>query len=159
MRPYARLALASALAFAVHASGESPVCIGGDLDHLSAVQKETCNAAAAQVRSMAAAFHAPEDWHFYVICTNADWNMYASFSSRAESQLADFNADTDLQKHTTFLRGEQLLGTDKDAAARLVAHEIAMAVLKTSDEAQIQQKVASWLPATAANAPVLTASR
>lgn len=161
MRVSLRFAIVSALALTVHASAENRVCIGGDLDHLTAVQKSACSQLADQVRTSAATFHAPEDWHFFILCGENDWNLYASFSGRTGSDLAAFVADTNIENHTTFLSGEQLRTSGADGIRRLVAHEVAMATLQTTDEDVLQLQIASWLPEvkpTEPQAPILVAT-
>ena len=141
-------AVLSLLGLAVHASAENRVCIGGDLDHLTTSQKNACWASAADVRKTAAKFNAPEDWHFFVVCTDEDWKVYAAFSKRASAQLDKAGADTDLQNRTTFLRGAWLHSNEAPKLERIVAHEVASAVWQSADEVVIQRQVALWFPKT-----------
>jgi hypothetical protein len=153
-----RAALLSLLGLAVHASAENRVCIGGDLDHLTNSQKSACWANAADVRKSAARFHAPEDWHFFVVCTDEDWKVYAAFSKRAAAHLALEGADTDLQSRTTFLRGTWLRHSDSPGLERIVAREVASAVWQSTDEVVIQKQVALWFPQTRDQVLTLRAS-
>jgi len=141
-----RAVVLSLLGLAVHASAENRVCIGGDLDHLTNLQKSACWASAADVRKTAAKFHAPEDWHFFIVCTDEDWKTYATLSKRASLQLDKAGADTDLQNRTTFLRGTWLHSNDAPKLERIVAHEVASAVWQSTDEIVIQRQVALWFP-------------
>jgi hypothetical protein len=159
MHAIVRIGLVSLLGFAVHASAENRVCIGGDLDHLSEVQKSSCWNIAHQVGSDAAKFHAPDGWHFYVICTDADWKAYATFSKRSAAELATLNADTDVQQRVTFLRGERLLKADASGLDQILVHEVASALLKSTDETQIKKQVALLLQENSNTAPTLLASR
>jgi hypothetical protein len=159
MKALVRVGLVSLLAFAVHASAENRVCIGGDLDHLSEIQKTSCWNIAHQVGSDAAKFHPPADWHFYVICTDSDWKAYATFSKRSAAELATLNADTDVQQRVTFLRGERLLTADASGLDQILAHEVASALLKSTDETRIKKQVALLLQENNNTAPTLLASR
>jgi len=147
------------LSLAVHASAENSVCIGGDLDHLNAAQKAICQATANQIRSEAVKFNAPGDWHFFVLCTETDWKVYTTFSKRNPMSLASLGADTDLEQHRTFFNGEHLHAANALGLDKIVAHEVASALLKSTDEKAIQTQVAVWLPDTATSIRTLMASR
>ncbi len=153
-----RAALITFLGFAIQTSAQPRVCIGGDLDSLTQTQKNGCRASADHVRVDAEKFHAPADWHFFVICTESDWTVYAAFSQRS-AQLASSNVDTDLQKRTTFLRGATLSMSDPSSMHRLIAHESARALLQTHDEVAIQKQMSVWIPESDAGAMVLASNR
>ncbi|MEO7029674.1 MAG: hypothetical protein ABI147_09770 [Acidobacteriaceae bacterium] len=156
-----RSALFLAFAFAVHASAEARVCIGGDLDHLSLPQKMDCLRSAIMVRGGIARFHAPEDWRYFVICTESDWKTYVAFSKRSARELETMGADTDLVGRTTFFRGEWLrnANTHSPVAEKIIAREVASAVLQSVDEVAISKQVERWIPKPDQNALVLKASR
>jgi hypothetical protein len=159
MKVLARAAVVSLLALAFHASAESRVCIGGDLDHLNEAQKSGCWNSAHQIGNYAAKFHAPADWHFFVVCTDSDWKAYTAFSKRKAADLAALGADTDLEKRVTFFRGEWLRNIPVQGLNQAVAHEVAIALLQSTDEKIIQRQVALWVPETDTTAPVLRAAR
>jgi hypothetical protein len=159
MKPFVRISLISLLSLAVHASAESRVCIGGDLDNLTQQQKNDCWASAHQIGSEATKFHAPADWHYFVVCTESDWKMYAAYSKHSAAALATLGAETDLRSRTTFFRGGWLPKGDSSGLTKTVAHEVASAVLQSTDEAVIQKQVAMWLPETDKQTLVLQASR
>ena len=159
MRSFVRIGLASLLLCAFHASAENPVCIGGNLDHLSEAQKGSCRGIADRVRIGTTKFHPPADWHFYVLCTDADWKSYAAFSTRSAQQLATLDADTDVRNHMTFLRGEHLLAADVSGLDKILAHEVASALLGSTDEKLIDKQVALLLPEPDQTRPVLQAAR
>ena len=140
-----RVALVSLLGLAVQASAANRVCIGGDLDHMTEAQRQGCLASAAQVREAAGRFHAPADWHFYVMCTEEDWQAYTAFSKRSAAEVSRMSGDTDFDRHTTFLRGGRLATSSAVAFDKIVAREVASATLRTADEAAIQEKVAAWM--------------
>jgi hypothetical protein len=154
-----RLGLVSLLISAVHASAENRVCIGGDLDHLSQAQKNSCRDIADQVRNDATKFHPPADWHFYVLCTDSDWKVYAAFSKRSAADLATLDADTDVQNRVTFLRGERLLTANGAGLDKILAHEVASALLASTDEKLIKEQVALLLPESHKTMSTLQASR
>jgi hypothetical protein len=154
-----RVGLVFLLVSAVHASAENRVCIGGDLDHLSQAQKNSCWEMADQVRDGMTKFHPPADWHFYVICTDSDWKAYAAFSKRSAVELATLDADTDIQKRVTFLRGERLLTATGPGLDKMLAHEVASALLESTNEKLIKKQVALLLPGTDKTIPTLQAER
>lgn len=141
-----------------HAFAEGRFCIGGDTAKLNVSQKKACLTELAQVQTLAKRFHAPDDWHFVVVCDEAGWSDYAAFSQRTETELANSFADTDLEEKSTFFRGNNLLTSDASHFNRLVAHEIASIKLHSLDEGVIERQLATWLPETEIVAPVLTAS-
>lgn len=126
------------------AVAQTRFCVGGDLDHLTTAQRQACNATLNAVRSTAATLHAPDGWHFVVVCGEDGWKQYAAFSERGEDAVQDAAADTDLEEHTTFLRESSLHGPQPHSLQRVVAHELAAILLKTDDEAAIQTQMASW---------------
>jgi hypothetical protein len=148
MQAFGRVAMISLLSLAVHASAESRVCIGGDLAHLTPAQTSACWDSAHQIGAEAAKFHGPSDWHYFVICTDSDWKDYVVFSKRSAADLALLGADTDLQSRTTFFRGEWLPKANALVFEKAVAHEVASALLQSTDEAVIRKQIATWLPET-----------
>ena len=119
-------------------------CIGGDLEHLSTAQRNACYATLNAVRNTASALHAPDGWHFVVVCGEDGWKQYAAFSERGEDAVQDASADTDVEEHVTFFREERLHAPQPHALQRVVAHEIAAILLKTEDENAIQTQMATW---------------
>ena len=158
MQILARTALVALFGLAVNVSAEPRVCIGGDLDHLSQAEKSSCRATADQVRRDAVRFHAPDDWHFFVVCTESDWTTYASISAKGAS-LALLNVDTDVKRRMTFFRGAILAAGDSPMVHRLIAREAARGLLGSSDEVAIEKQVAEWLPQGNEGAVALQASR
>ena len=158
MQILARTALVALFGLAANASAEPRVCIGGDLDRLSQSEKSTCRASAEQVRRDAVRFHAPEDWHFVVVCTESDWATYAAISAKGAS-LAPLNVDTDMTRRMTFFRGATLAMGDSPLVHRLIAHEAARGLLQSMDEAAIAKQVSAWMPEGSGGAVTLTASR
>lgn len=126
------------------AVAQSRFCIGGDLDHLTATDRAACTATLQAARSAAATMHAPDGWHFVVVCGEEGWKDYASFSSRGEAALVNASADTNLDEHTTYFREARMHNGGARGLQGVVAHEIASIVLKTDDEGAIQTQVATW---------------
>ena len=126
------------------AVAQTRFCMGGDLDHISAAERAECSATTEAVRSAAASMHAPQGWHFVVVCGEEGWKSYAAFSSHSEATLESASADTNLDEQTTFFREDRLHTPQAHGLQRVVAHEIASIVLKTDDENAIQTQMASW---------------
>ncbi len=126
----------------VPAIAQTRYCIGGDLDNMTAAQKNTCSAKLGAVRQLAAAYGAPQDWHFVVVCGEEGWKQYAGYSMREDGVLQNAAADTNLEQHETFLREDRLDGVG--GLQRVVAHEMASIVLHTNDELAIQKQMNVW---------------
>ena len=137
------LALAATL-LSVPAIAQTRFCIGGDLDHLSASDRADCSATMQAVRFAAASMHAPNDWHFVVVCGEEGWKNYAAFSTHSEAVLEDAAADTDREQHTTYFREDRLHTPQAHGLRRVVAHEVASILLKTDDENAIEAQLAAW---------------
>ncbi len=142
---------AAALTFALAATltstsavAQTRVCIGGDLDHLSSTERASCSATMQAVRSAAAVMHAPNDWHFVVVCGEDGWKDYAAFSTHGEAVLQAAAADTNLDQQTTYFREDRLHTPQAHGLQHVVAHEIAAILLKTDDENAIQTQMATW---------------
>ena len=88
--------------------------------------------------------HAPDGWHFVVVCGEEGWKSYAAFSPRGEAVLEEASADTDLAGRTTYFREDRLHTPQPHGLQRVLAHEIASIVLKTDDENAIQAQMATW---------------
>ncbi len=125
------------------AVAQTRVCIGGDLDRLSAGDRSACATTVQAVRSAAESMHAPDGWHFVVVCGEQGWKSYAAFSSRSEAALENVAADTNLAEHTTYFRQDHLVTPDAHGLRRVVAHEVASILLKTDDENAIAAKMIS----------------
>lgn len=83
------------------------VCMGGDVQQLTAPQLQACQTLVQQVREAAAKYHTPA-WHFIVVCDENGWKDYAAFSETPAEALQNASADTNLALHTTFFRGSRL---------------------------------------------------
>ena len=157
MKKSIRATLTALAAFTAHALAQSNVCIGGDLGRLTAAEKSRCLASAARVRAEADRFHAPANWHFFIVCTEYDWQTYAAYTERPFTELAAATVDTNLARRTTFFRGQSLPVEDPTRLRLAVAREVIRATLGTENEIAIQQHLAALIPANAPEA--LRASR
>ena len=146
MKPFfAPLALTlAATLIPVSAVAQTRFCMGGDLDHLSQTDRAACSATVQAVRNAASTLHAPDGWHFVVVCGEEGWKSYAAFSSHGEAVLEDAAADTDLAQGTTFFREDRLHTPQAHGLQHVVAHEVASILLKTNDEPAIQSQMATW---------------
>lgn len=88
------------------------VCMGGNLDQLTAADRQGCEDQVSRVRDAAVRKNAPADWHFVVVCGEDGWKDYTAFSLAGESALRDSASDTDFENRTTFLRGTRLVTQD-----------------------------------------------
>ena len=143
MRFPAVLLASAATLLTIPSVAQTKFCIGGDLDHLSTAERSACSATARAVRDVADSMHAPGSWHFVVVCGEEGWNSYRAFSAR-DTALENASVDTDLDQQTTYFREGRLRGSQVQAFRRVVAHEVASALLHTDREDAIQVQMASW---------------
>ncbi len=126
------------------AVAQTRYCIGGDLDHLSAAERASCSAAKDLVKGTATRLHAPEDWHFIVVCGEEGWKDYTAVAQRGNVALEDSAADTDLTLRVTYLRESRLRAPQPQELQRVVAHELASIESNTHDERVIAAQIAVW---------------
>lgn len=124
----------------VGAIAQTRYCTGGDLSRLTPAERSSCESKLQGVREVATALHAPSDWHFVVVCGEEGWRSYAAFSSGSTVDLADANADTNLQTRETFLRGTRLQDQGDGSFRHIVAREIAGILLNSKDAIAIEQE-------------------
>lgn len=94
------------------AVAQTRVCMGGNLDTLTATDRRACEEQVARARVAADDMHPPADWHFVVVCGEDGWKDYMAFSSAGEKALIHASADTDTVNKTTFLHGTRMTTTD-----------------------------------------------
>ena len=145
------LAIASTLLCA-SAVAQTRFCIGGDLDHMSQTQRVACNAKMQAVKQATAALHAPEDWHFVVVCGENGWKSYAAYSMDDNAALLSADADTNLDRRETFLREDRLDMVNLRSLQRVVAHEVAEITLRSKDEIAINRQMGLWMDRTSERA-------
>ncbi len=126
------------------AIAQTRFCVGGDLDHLSSVERASCNATMNAVRHAVSTIPAPADWHFVVVCGEEGWKQYTAFSTRDETVLSGAAADTDREQRTTYLREGSLHTPQPGGLKQVVAHEVASVLLNSHDEDAIQTQIAVW---------------
>lgn len=107
-----RIWMIATVCFCLPAIAQMKVCMGGNLDSLTASEKRSCENQVQMARTAAEKTKAPADWHFVVVCGEDGWKDYMAFSLRGESELTDAVADTDVANKTTFLRGSRMLSMD-----------------------------------------------
>ncbi len=130
------------------AVAQTRYCLGGDLDHLSAAERASCNAARDMVKTTATRLHAPENWHFVIVCGEQGWKDYTAVAQREEVALENSAADTDLDQHVTYLRQSRLGETQTQPQLpelqSVLIHELASIKLGSHDERLIEAQVATW---------------
>ncbi len=102
------------LALSASAIAQTHFCIAGEIDAMSAPEVAAFQAKMANVRELVKIHGAPADWHFVVVCDEAGWKDYVSFSGRHAATLEDASYSTDPQLRWTFLRGSDL-STDTES--------------------------------------------
>lgn len=107
---------------------------------MSSSQKAACSAKLHAVKNAAAALHAPDDWHFVLVCGEQGWKEYAAFTMADNAELANAAADTNLEQHETFIREDRLDLTNEPSLKRVVAREVAGILLRSRDEIAITRK-------------------
>jgi hypothetical protein len=120
MRP--SILFAATVMFSLSAIAQTKVCMGGNLDGLTSIEKQTCENQVSMARQAAAASKIPGDWHFIVVCGEDGWKDYMSFSQRGVAYLRVASSDTDFANRTTFLRGTRL--ESADAASLVVSNSL-----------------------------------
>ena len=96
---------------------ETHFCIAGDLDDLSPVAVAACQAKMTGLRNVVKQRGAPANWHFVVVCDEAGWKEYTSFSRDARGTFSGAGYSTDPQLRWTFLRGADLSTEQPQATA------------------------------------------
>ncbi len=130
---------------AATATAQIRYCVAGNLSQMNPAEKATCSTQLQTVRQAAAAFHAPQDWHFVLVCGEKGWKDYAAYATGNEAALDGAYADTNVSSHETFLRASSSGAQADVALQRTIAHEVASILLNSKDEAAIQKQVALWL--------------
>ena len=120
------------LAVSVSLVAQTHFCIGGDLDHLSPASLTACQAKMSGVRNAVKQLGAPAGWHFVVVCDDAGWKDYASFSARETGLLSGASYSTDLRLHWTFLRGADLDVEQPQATATVVSMALSSVPMQKS---------------------------
>ena len=128
----------------VPAVAQTRFCLGGDLENLSAPERASCSAAKEMVKATAARLHAPDNWHFVIVCGEQGWKDYTAVAQRGEVALVDQAADTDLEQHITYLRESRMLEPKTHQLQRVVAHELASIKLNTHNEQVIEAQIDAW---------------
>ena len=102
------LSLMFLLCSTLSATAQTHYCIGGDLDHLSAAEVNSCHSKMLDVREAVKRRGAPSGWRFLVVCDESGWRDVASITGKDSSalRLAEFSTDT--TEHVTFLRGSHM---------------------------------------------------
>lgn len=126
--------------FCASALAQTRYCMGGDLEHMSAAQKAGCSAKMQAVKDVARSLHAPEDWHFVLVCGEEGWQNYAAFYGQDQEMSSDTVADTRLESRETFLRESRMKLGDLQSMRKVLAHEVAGILLKSRDEVAINSE-------------------
>jgi len=113
------MSIIAALCLSLPACAQVKVCMGGNLDGLTASQKNTCEDQVRMTREAATSANAPSDWHFVVVCDEDGWKDYTAFAQRDGADLQLASADTNFAERTTFLRGTRM--TSENASRQVVA--------------------------------------
>ncbi|HLI78020.1 MAG TPA: hypothetical protein VKV02_13830 [Acidobacteriaceae bacterium] len=121
------------------------MCVGGDLDHLTQAQGASCSAKVQAVRGLVTSLHAPDNWHFVVVCGESGWKDYTDYVGATDGHLLNAAADTNFERHETFLREDRLDLGNAPAFRRSVAHEVAGILLHSKDEVAINTQVNHWM--------------
>ena len=115
------VSLALLAGLSLSAVAQTKVCIGGDLDNLSQAQIAACQMKSSGVQAAARSMGVRSDWHIIVVCDDAGWSDYASFTGKSVAAVMETDEQTDLPTRTTFVRGSKLEINQKHAMERLLA--------------------------------------
>lgn len=106
--------LALTLAVSTASAASNKVCMGGNVEQLSATQAQACQQTAQQVRA-AADKSGTSNWHFVVVCDEAGWQDYAAFATMPASDLQQAAIDNNLAQRTSFVRASRVGGAENTA--------------------------------------------
>jgi hypothetical protein len=120
------------LALSASLVAQTHFCIGGDVDHLTPANVAACEAKLSGVRHAVRQQGAPADWHFVVVCDEAGWKEYTSFSQRQTGMLTSASYSTDPRLHWTFLRGSDLSAEQPQMTAAVVTMALRSVPLQKS---------------------------
>ncbi len=114
----------SAALVSTSALAQTRFCLGGDLDHLSQKERAACAAKMQSVRVLAASLHAPENWHFVMVCGEEGWKQYVAYAEPQGKTLLEASYNTDYLSRETFLRETRLADPDSPALRQIIAREL-----------------------------------
>jgi len=105
---------------------------------------EDCREQVGLVTQVMAGYLLPGGWHWVVVCDAAAWQRFLRLSGRPGR--GDIRASTDLEGHTTYLRGDTLLhrGDFGAGAEEVIGHELAHIRLGSGDEGSAEELSRSW---------------
>ena len=109
------------LALSATLVAQTHFCVGGDLDHMTSTDVAACKAKLSGVRDAAKRRGVPAGWHFVVVCDEAGWKDYVSFSKDETGLLSGASYRTDTRLRWTFLRGSQLDANQPQATTTAVS--------------------------------------
>lgn len=106
--------LASCLfALCTIAPAQTYFCIAGDLDALPPARIAACKAKLADVRSMVRGSGSPANWHYVMVCDEADWRSLATLSGPAmKAAMLHTDERTDAHARLTLFHGSALPAGD-----------------------------------------------
>jgi hypothetical protein len=87
---------------------ENRLCVGGDVEKLSALEQKLCKDQIQEARILIRQHARVSDWHFVVVCGETSWRELSEFSHGSEDFLLKAAADTNEEERTTYLRGAML---------------------------------------------------
>lgn len=119
-----RFSLTSALvllSFSAAAVAQNKFCIGGELDSLTPAQISVCKEKSVSLRKEARLVGTPDNWHFVVICDEAGWNDYATFTGNNRKAILNATENTDSDLRFTFVRASRITSENSQSLDLVLA--------------------------------------
>jgi hypothetical protein len=89
--------------------------------------------------------HPASGWTFVVVCDDTTWQHVMRKTGMADD-VSEHYGETDIEHNLTLIRGVKLTYPDMGVSPdRIVAHELAHVVLRSTDEAKVDREAFAWM--------------
>jgi hypothetical protein len=89
--------------------------------------------------------HPSSGWHFAVVCDDSTWQHVMRNTGMADGPGERYG-ETDIEHNLTLIRGAKLIHADMGVSPeRIVAHELAHVMLRSTDEAKVDRQAFAWM--------------
>jgi hypothetical protein len=116
--------------------------------HEATTISRECSSQAQEFLRLAQSFPRPSNWRFVVVCDDFTWRQFIRRSGQFRPGVETYGS-TNLSHKTTYIRGWALTHVDLTSGApspaRIMAHELAHAILRTEDDRKAEEQAIAWL--------------